>query len=120
MVISLMPLTIYAQVDSTLPLETNTKSKKWDWVDISGYTQLRYNELFETNPNLECEQCDKSWGTGVGLYFRRLRFSFDFHLNPQLTFTIQPDFGGLIEGGTPVTLRDMYFEYRFDKKKNFA
>src|SRR5690606_25071422 len=118
-VISLMPLTIYAQVDSTLPLETNTKSKKWDWVDISGYTQLRYNELFETNPNLECEQCDKSWGTGVGLYFRRLRFSFDFHLNPQLTFTIQPDFGGLIEGGTPVTLRDMYFEYRFDKKKEF-
>ncbi len=108
-----------AQSDSTASRGAGAQKKeerKWDWIDIKGYTQLRYNELFETNPKLECEQCDKSWGTGVGLYFRRMRFSVDMKLLPRLSFTIQPDIAGLIEGGAAVQLRDLYFEYGFDKK----
>lgn len=108
-----------AQSDSTASRGSGAPEKeerKWDWIDIKGYTQLRYNELFETNPNLECEQCDKSWGTGVGLYFRRMRFSVDMKLLPRLSFTVQPDIAGLIEGGAAVQLRDLYFEYGFDKK----
>ena len=108
-----------AQSDSTASRGGGAQKKeerKWDWIDIKGYTQLRYNELFETNPKLECEQCDKSWGTGVGLYFRRMRFSVDLKLLPRLSFTVQPDIAGLIEGGAAVQLRDLYFEYGFDKK----
>lgn len=116
----LLPVAVYPQADSTrLAADSSRTNKKWDWLTIEGYTQLRYNELFETNPLLECEQCDKSWGTGVGLYFRRLRFSFDIDITPRLTFTIQPDIGGLVEGGKPVSLRDMYLEYRLDSRKEF-
>ena len=43
--------------------------KKLAWfekISLGGYVQLRYNRLFETNPNLTCEQCDKSIGGGNG------------------------------------------------------
>ena len=54
------------------------KSEKWyDKISFGGYMQIRYNELFETNPDLVCEQCDSSWGKEAdGIEFRRLRFKF--------------------------------------------
>lgn len=104
---------------NTISADSSGNKRKWDWIKVKGYTQLRYNELFETNPKLECEQCDKSWGTGVGLYFRRMRFSVDMDLLPGLSFTIQPDISGLVEGGSAVQLRDLYFQYAFDARKEF-
>ena len=44
-------------------LEKPKESKKWfESISLRGYTQIRYNGLFATNPDLGCEQCDKSWG----------------------------------------------------------
>ena len=39
------------------------KNKKWyDKISFSGYMQVRYNKLLETNASLKCEQCDETWG----------------------------------------------------------
>lgn len=36
--------------------------KSWfENIQLRGYAQLRYNGLLESNPNLKCDQCDKSW-----------------------------------------------------------
>lgn len=48
---------------SEVKADETLKAKKWyDNINIRGYAQIRYNKLFETNSNLGCEQCDKSWG----------------------------------------------------------
>ena len=46
--------------DSLAPIKTEVKpSTKWyDNISMRGYVQVRYNRLFETNPDLKCEQCD--------------------------------------------------------------
>ena len=74
-VLSIMNFQLLAQVESV--------SKKWyDKISIGGYMQVRYNSLFETNPDLYCEQCDENWETsGGGLSLRRLRLT-TFHLRP--------------------------------------
>ena len=55
---------------------TLTEPKKLGWFDkisLGGYVQLRYNRLFETNPEMKCDQCDKSIGAGNGFFIRRNR-----------------------------------------------
>lgn len=45
--------------DSTGAPAVKPKRPEWyEMLKIRGYAQLRYNRLFETNPDLECEQCD--------------------------------------------------------------
>ena len=49
-------------------------SVKWyEALAIRGYAQVRYNRLLETNEDLGCEQCDKSWGKNGGFFIRRAR-----------------------------------------------
>jgi hypothetical protein len=56
----------------TKPSETSPK--KWfEKIQLRGYAQLRYNRLFETNPALKCDQCDKSLGENGGFFLRRGR-----------------------------------------------
>jgi len=51
---------LYAQTPIT---NDKPSEKKWfDKMSIRGYAQVRYNGLLQTNEDLECEQCDKSWG----------------------------------------------------------
>ena len=48
-------------------------AKKWyDSFSIRGYAQVRYNRLFETNPNLKSEQGDRSIGDNGGFFIRRI------------------------------------------------
>jgi len=62
--------------DST-KAKTPTPSAKWyERIQIRGYGQVRYNGLLQTNENLECEQCDKSWGGENDFFLRRLRIIF--------------------------------------------
>ena len=70
------------------------KNKKWyDKISFSGYMQVRYNKLLETNASLKCEQCDETWGgEGGGLSLRRLRFKFYGQISPRMYIYIQPDF----------------------------
>jgi hypothetical protein len=97
------------------------KPKKWyESFSIRGYTQVRYNRLLETNPNLQCEQCDKSWGTGSFL-IRRMRIIFYGQISKQVYFYVQPDFASAISStGLHYTqLRDAYFDVGLDKDNEF-
>ncbi|MFM8439331.1 MAG: hypothetical protein ACKOAX_12705, partial [Candidatus Kapaibacterium sp.] len=68
--------------------------KKWyDNISLRGYTQFRYNRLLETNPNLGCEQCDRSWGKNGGFFFRRVRMILFGQIHKNVYLYLQPDFG---------------------------
>lgn len=97
------------------------KERKWfQKINFGGYLQLRYNGLFESNPDLTCEQCDKAWGEGSNFSIRRARIVFSGQIHPQISFYIQPDFASGINGSKNfVQLRDAYFDLGVDKKNEF-
>jgi hypothetical protein len=117
--ICLVSFNIPAQVpDST------TKAKPAEWfkkVNIRGYAQLRYNRLLETNPQLGCEQCDKSWGGNNGFFFRRIRLIFFGQIHERVYVYIQPDFASSPQSGALNfgQIRDAYFDVGLDKKNEF-
>ena len=96
----LFSLNLNAQtLDSTLKIEKNLAKKlvekKWfESMSIRGYTQIRYNRLLETNPDLGNEQGDKSWGKGGGFFIRRMRVILFGQVSKNVYFYIQPS--GLI------------------------
>lgn len=84
---------------------------------MRGYTQIRYNRLLETNPNLKCEQCDKSWGNG-SLFIRRLRLILSGDISENVYIYIQPDFASSnSESSNLGQIRDAYFDLALDEKK---
>jgi hypothetical protein len=100
---------------------TTVPAKKWyESFSIRGYVQIRYNRLFETNDKLKCEQCDRSWGEGGGVFIRRGRIIISGQLTNNVYFYIQPDFGSAT--GTTQNifqLRDAYVDLGLDKKNEF-
>lgn len=97
-------------------------SKKWyDKFSIRGYVQVRYNRLLETNEDLGCEQCDKSWGENGGFFLRRARIVFSGQVFKNVYFYLQPDFAssasstGLHYG----QIRDAYFDIGFDDDNEY-
>lgn len=97
------------------------ESRKWyDYINLRGYMQVRYNRLLETNSKLKCEQCDKSIGENGGFIIRRGRIIFSGNITKNIFFYIQPDFGS--SAGTNLNIfqiRDAYFDFGFDKKNEF-
>jgi len=83
--------------------------------------QARYNGLFQTNEDLSCEQCDKSWGGDNDFFFRRMRIIFYGQLNPRVYFYIQPDFASAPSSSSLhfAQLRDAYFDVGVDSKSEF-
>ena len=89
---------------------------------IRGYVQVRYNRLLETNPDLSCEQCDRSWGNNGGISLRRVRIIFSGQLHERVYFYIQPDFVSVPSGSTSLNfgqLRDAYFDIGLDKASQY-
>jgi len=87
--------------------------KKWyESLALRGYTQIRYNRLMETNEELGCEQCDKSWGGDGGFFIRRMRVILYGQVHPRVYFYVQPDFANNAGGDRLnfVQLRDAYFD----------
>lgn len=103
--------------------EVKQEEKKKNWYDsfkIRGYLQVRYNKLFETNPDLECEQCDKSWGGDNGFFIRRARIIFYGDITDHVYLYIQPDFASSAGSTHFISqLRDAYMDISIDKKKEF-
>lgn len=96
--------------------------KKWyEKISIRGYTQVRYNGLLQTNEDLVCEQCDKSWGGKNGFFIRRIRVIFYGQINPRVYFYIQPDFASTPSSSVLnfTQVRDAYFDLGIDKKSEF-
>jgi len=107
--------------EDTLSTQATTQLVKKPWyetIQLRGYAQLRYNGLFETNPNLQCDQCDKSWGgDGGGFFFRRIRMIFFGQIHERVFMYIQPDFAS--GGGNFAQIRDAYFDLGLDQKQEF-
>ena len=104
--------------------DTTKKAKPTEWykkISIRGYAQLRYNKLFETNPDLGCEQCDKSWGGENGFFFRRIRIIFFGQIHERVYVYIQPDFASSAGSGSNnfAQIRDAYFDVGLDKQNQF-
>jgi hypothetical protein len=122
----LMVVTInsFAQSDSTANKTSQdiAQIKKWyDNISIRGYMQIRYNRLLETNENLGCEQCDRSWGKDGGFFMRRMRIIFFGQLSKNVYLYVQPDFAS-----SPSTerlhfgqIRDAYFDVGVDNDNEF-
>ena len=109
-------------VSSADKKEEEKKSSKWyDKISFGGYIQVRYNELLESNPNLNCEQCDQFWGDKEnGLSFRRLRFKFSGQITPRVFFYIQPDFAKTVGGKNLVgVIKDAYFDLGLNSKNEY-
>jgi hypothetical protein len=101
---------------------TETSPKKWsEKISLRGYAQLRYNRLFETNPALKCDQCDRSLGENGGFFLRRGRLILSGDISDRLYIYIQPDFAS-----NPSTtfqnsfqVRDAYFDLALEKDREF-
>lgn len=119
----LFPAVMIAQNNGTeeKPKPAKKQTKHWyESFSIRGYVQVRYNRLFETNPKLKCEQCDRSIGENGGLIIRRGRLILSGNLTNNIYFYIQPDFGSTT--GTTQNifqLRDAYMDISFDKKSEY-
>lgn len=112
-----------AQQNTVTPSLNSSKPAKKAWYEnfsIRGYMQIRYNRLMETNSRLKCEQCDRSWGEGGGVFIRRGRIIISGNIAKNVFFYIQPDFGS--SSGTSQNifqLRDAYIDIGFDAKNEF-
>ncbi|MDO8367259.1 MAG: porin [Saprospiraceae bacterium] len=96
-------------------------SKWYDKIGLRGYAQFRYNRLLETNPDLKCEQCDKSIGKGQSFAFRRARLVLSGDVHKRFFVYIQFDYSADASATSKhfLQVRDAYFDYVFDKKKEY-
>lgn len=100
---------------------TSEKSNWYDKFSIRGYMQIRYNRLLETNANLKCEQCDRSWGDGGGFFIRRMRIIFFGQIHKNVYLYVQPDFASSPSSTVLhfAQIRDAYMDVGFDKNNEF-
>lgn len=121
-----------AQIDTTtklttrpasIPIQAETPKKKawYDILSLRGYAQVRYNRLLETNPNLKCDQCDRSIGENGGFFIRRARLVLSGNVHERIFIYIQPDFAS---SGSSTSLnffqiRDAYFDVALDAAKTY-
>jgi len=100
---------------------TKDTTKWYDKIQLRGYAQIRYNGLLQTNEDLECEQCDKSWGGDNDFFIRRMRLIFYGQLSSRVYFYVQPDFASssLSTSLHFGQLRDAYFDVGVDKESQF-
>ena len=103
---------VNAQVEGNMP-------KWYDTFSLRGYIQVRYN-AFQSNPNLGCEQCDKSWNGNSSFFIRRARLVFSGQIGKQVYFYFQPDFASSAAGGLNFgQVKDAYFDIGLDTKNEY-
>ena len=90
-----------------------TASYWYDKLKISGYLQLRYNDLYKTNPLMENPQGDRTYGGYNGFSLRRMRLKTSGQIHPRVYFYFQADFAS--DGKNLGQLRDAYMDISLDK-----
>ena len=82
---------------------------------------MRYNRLLETNSDLKCEQCDRSWGDNGGFFLRRMRIIFSGQIGKRVYFYVQPDLASSASSTSLhfAQLRDAYFDLGLDDENEF-
>lgn len=104
------------------PIDVALKKNNWyDNLSIRGYMQVRYNRLLETNDQLKCEQCDRSWGQDGGFFIRRMRLIFFGQISKRVYLYVQPDFASSASTNSLHfgQLRDAYFDLGLDDQNEF-
>lgn len=92
----------------------------YDKIRIRGYGQVRYNRLLESNPDLQCEQCDRSWGRNGGIAIRRARVIVQGQVHRNVFLYLQPDFATAVgTSGNVAQLRDWYVDVGLDPDNEF-
>lgn len=104
--------------------DTAEKKKEDAWykrINLRGYVQIRYNRLLETNPELKCDQCDKSIGKNGGIMIRRARLILSGQLNNHVYFYFQPDFASSASSDDLHfgQIRDAYIDLSVDTKQEY-
>ncbi|WP_366185271.1 porin [Flavobacterium ovatum] len=123
-IIALVFMTMMAQGQAVTeaPKTTVLPVKKWfETISLRGYMQVRYNKLLETNSDLGCEQCDKSWGGDNSFFIRRGRLVFSGNVHDRVYIYIQPDFASSASSTSNnfLQIRDAYADISLDSKKEF-
>lgn len=126
LVTSLITINVIGQNVTQQTVKTDISNpelkKKWyETINLRGYAQIRYNKLFETNPDLGCEQCDRSWGGNNSFFIRRGRLIFSGNVHERVFIYIQPDFASDASATSRhfFQIRDAYFDLALDNDKEY-
>jgi hypothetical protein len=101
--------------------EKKEKESWYDRIQLRGYTQVRYNRLFASNPQLKNDQGDKSIGDSGGFLIRRARLIFTADLRI-IGLYLQPDFASTLQGSESLhvgQMRDWWGEIFLNERKEF-
>jgi len=111
----------FSQTELTIKKDSSNIKKWYENIAIRGYTQIRYNRLLETNENLGCEQCDRSWGKNGGFFIRRMRIIFFGQIHKNVYLYLQPDFASSPSSDRLhfAQIRDAYMDVGLDKDNEF-
>ncbi|MFM8780927.1 MAG: porin [Gemmatimonadota bacterium] len=115
------PVCLLSQTTSAPPSLPKPPAAAWyEKFRIRGYGQIRFNRLFESNPALQCEQCDRSWGDNGGFFIRRARVIIQGQIHPRVAIYLQPDFASTAgTTGHVGQLRDWYADVGLDASNEF-
>jgi phosphate-selective porin len=115
------PLSSTAQDVPKAPEPAPVAAKAWyERFAIRGYGQIRFNRLLETNPQFQCEQCDRSIGELGGFFIRRARIIFQGQVHERVFIYLQPDFASSVGGSGNVSqLRDWYMDVGLDQDNEY-
>ena len=115
-----LALAVLLGVPATARAQASASAAWYEKIRVRGYGQIRYNRLLETNDSLQCEQCDRSWGTNGGVFIRRARIIFQGQIHPRVFIYLQPDFASTAgTTGNVAQLRDWYTDLGLDAKNEF-
>ncbi|SFA81560.1 porin [Algoriphagus aquimarinus] len=111
----------FAQAQEEKNKEVKSSGGWFEKIHLGGYMQVRNNGLFQTNSNLECEQCDEAWGGEQNsLSLRRLRFKIYGQIHPRVFFYFQPDFSKSVTGAHNVgKVKDAFVDLGLDRNNEF-
>jgi hypothetical protein len=115
----------FCQTEKKDSVTAQAATPRVEWykkINIRGYAQLRYNKLLETNPDLQCEQCDRSWGGEAGgFFFRRIRLIFFGQVHERIYVYVQPDFASSPDNKTLnfAQIRDAYVDVGLTKDNTY-
>ena len=115
------PVCLLSQTTPAPPSPPKPPAAAWyEKFRIRGYGQIRFNRLFESNPALQCEQCDRSWGDNGGFFIRRARVIIQGQIHPRVAIYLQPDFASTAGiTGHVGQLRDWYADVGVDASNEF-
>ncbi|MGL5892670.1 MAG: porin [Bacteroidia bacterium] len=112
-------LTVQKALEKVAPPQVK-KSHWYDKIQLRGYTQVRYNRLLETNPDLKFEG-DRSVGDKGGALIRRGRLIFFGDITSHLFLYYQVDFASNASSTNLHfgQVRDLYADIYVDTGKVF-